>query len=185
MSGRLSSPLSSPQARVVRRFVHGQTVMDLGAGDLKMALTLVDLGEHRVIAVDRHPLPDSPDSRVQGLQSYFHNLTERAKVVLASWIVNWRCGIVDILADAEIIIYLGKNTDGSACGYDMMWNHLRSREILAHVPDRKNTLTVYGPRVVVRPLTGEEIAFLHDHTVLSFEHAEHESKFNHGTEKQT
>ena len=102
-----------------------------------------------------------------------------------SWIVNWDMSIVKVLADAEIVIYLGKNTDGSACGYDKMWEHLRSREVLAHVPDRRNTLTVYGPRVIVRPQTGEEIAFLHDHKVLSFERAEYKSKFQNGAAKQT
>lgn len=76
-----------------------------------------------------------------------------------------------MLETAETVIYLGCNTSGSACGDRSLFSHLRERRILAHVPSRRNTLTIYGSPGPLRPLTGEEWGALGGR-VVSFEEAE-------------
>jgi hypothetical protein len=61
-----------------------------------------------------------------------------------SWPVNWRCGLGTVADYARKVIYLGKNTDGSMCGAMDLWCRLHKRVIHDYVPDRRNTLIVYG-----------------------------------------
>lgn len=47
--------LTPEMAEVIGRHVSGKHVHDLGAGDLRLSMTLVSVGAERVTAVDRHP----------------------------------------------------------------------------------------------------------------------------------
>jgi hypothetical protein len=127
------------------------------------------LGASGVLAVDRNPMPNLNDPRVIYWQGMFHDLKLAAKVVLASWIINWDVGVEPIFDQAEIVLSLSKNTDGICCGYPAMWEYLRTREVLAYLPERANTLTIYGPARVSRNLTGEETAALDLSRIYSFE----------------
>jgi hypothetical protein len=146
--------------------------MDLGADDLSGTRALLDLGANQVLAVDRNPMPKTDDPRIRTEVNYFHNLTEACEVILASWIVNWHVNVEHLLNQADIIVCLSKNTDGILCGYPQMWEHLCQREVLAYVPDAHNSLTVYGPRQVERPKTGEEIAALDLSRIYRFDEIE-------------
>lgn len=171
--------LSEAQMLELAPFVQGCDVMDLGAADLRGSKLMLELGASSVLAVDRNPMPKPEDSRISTEMNLFHNVREVRPVVLASWIVNWPVGIEVLLAPATLVVSISKNTDGTACGYPEMWDHLSHREVLAHVPERRNTLTVYGPqRVSHRPLTGEELAALWPDTMRmwSFEEAEAHAK---------
>jgi hypothetical protein len=165
--------LTEQQAATLAPFVASRTVMGLGAGALELANRLLALGARHVVAVDSHFPSGAAASgpKISCLELPFRALTRREDVVVMSYPPNWPTGLAPILADAEIVIYLGKNTDATACGDAAMWNHLVRREVLAYVPDRKNVLIIYGPHNVVRRLTGEERGAVST-VVLSYADAE-------------
>lgn len=163
--------LSKQQLKELGPFVKGQSILDLGAGDLEGSEMLLELGANDVLAIDARDMPDPSSSRIRTRVCRFHELRETRPVVFASWIVNWPVNLEPLLDAAKVIISLSKNTDGSACGYPGMWALLSRREILRYVPERPNTLTVYGSSLVDRPLTGEEFAALYQERVYSFEEA--------------
>jgi len=79
-------------------------------------------------------------------------------------------GLLQALDRADVVIYLGCNTDHSACGSPELFRQLCGRELLGHVPHRRNTLLIYGRGTRTGPLTGEEFAGLTG-ALLSFEEA--------------
>lgn len=165
--------LSPEQSEAVAPVVRGRKVLDLGARDLQGTKAMLELGAAEVWAVDRNEMPRVSDPRVRTEINFFHNLQESREVVLASWVVNWPVGIEHLLAEAKFIVSLSKNTDGSACGYQQMWEYLSTREVLVYLPEFKNTLTIYGPGWdTERSLTGEEFAALNPQTMFSFFEAE-------------
>lgn len=153
-------------------FVKDQSILDLGAADLEGSELMLELGARDVLAVDRSSMPAPSSSRIETRVTQFHQLEETRPVVLASWIVNWPVNIEPLLGAAERVVSISKNTDASACGYPGMWTHLCRRELLLYVPECRNTLTVYGPRVIERPPTGEEFAALNQGRMYSFDEAE-------------
>ena len=167
--------LSDEQVTQLEPFVKDQSILDLGAAELTGSELLVELGARDVLAVDRNRMPKPSSNRITTRVVQFHQLEETRPVVLASWIVNWQVNIERHLRAAKVIISISKNTDGSSCGYEQMWQLLMMREILLHVPERQNTLTVYGPASGLRrPPTGEEFAatWPDPMRMFSFEEAE-------------
>ncbi len=158
--------LTDEQEAVVRNFVAGYNVHDLGAGQLGMAAKLRDLGAHTVTAVDKiyRYLPFSPPTLVTLVGEYFEEYAAHGHyidVAFVSWPEAWRLdGIVDLLRTARVVIYLGSNFDGTACGTEDMFRHLSRRNVLALVPHKWNSLIVYGNDIVQRRLLPEEYAAL-------------------------
>ena len=136
--------LSHDQIRQLEPFVKDQSILDLGTAELTGSELLLELPARDVLAVDRNKMPKPSSSAITTRVELFHNLEATRPAVLASWIVNWPVNIEHHLEAAELIS-ISKNTDGSSCGYPAMWDILVQREILLHVPERRNTLTVYGP----------------------------------------
>ena len=168
----------------IRPFIECRVVWDLGAGLLSNTHRLLRLGASHVVAVDkeRHPTGTfSCPKRVTLIQSYFADLEvppEGIRVALLSWPVNYHMkGLISILRECNIVIYLGSNTDGSACGWPGLWKHFQGREVLAHIPHRSNSLIVYGNTLQGenRSLVGEEVAATSEFC-LSFESAEKAAK---------
>jgi len=128
---------------IVKQFVDGKTVVDLGSGDGERAEILRKLGA-TVVMVDKDSCsPDVvklrfEDMKYQILHQYHHD------VIHLAWPSNWRTGVEDLLYAAPVVIYVGKNTEGSACGTPALFDKFRQREVLAYVPRRQNTLIVYG-----------------------------------------
>lgn len=168
--------LSKQQLEELGPFVKDQSILDLGAGELEGSEMLLELGARDVLAVDARAMPEPSSSRISTRCCQFHQLRETRPVVFASWVVNWPVNLEPLLDAAKVIISLSKNTDGSACGYPGMWALLSRREVLRYIPERPNTLTVYGPEIEKRPLTGEEFAALYQERVYSFEEAEKATK---------
>jgi hypothetical protein len=164
----------------VKPFIAGQQVWDLGAGSLDYAKHLLCLGAREVFAVDKegfHP------TRYQGrnitpIERYFADVKVPPGGLAVAW-VSWPTnhvlhGLLPLLSAAEVVIYLGSNTGGSACGWPALYDHFHFREVLAHVPHRRNTLAVYGRQLCEaerRPLIGEEVAALTGQ-MMDFEHSE-------------
>jgi hypothetical protein len=161
--------LSPAQAEAIRPYIEGKTVYDLGAGDLQLAKQLLRLGSGHVVAVDKDypplPLPDN----LSYTMGYIASIKETVEVAFVAWPVNWEVGLATLFSRIGVVIYLGTNTGGSACGNTSMWEHLITREWLVHLPERANTLVVYGPNRVVRPQLREESCALDLETMHFFE----------------
>jgi hypothetical protein len=165
--------LNAAQVDVVRQFVAGHDVLDLGAGDLGPAQRLLDCGAERVYALDSHLPPKSPNERIILDTRYYHDYGGSPEIAFVSWPCNWReDSLTAIIRRASIVIYLGKCTDGTLCGSESFWQTLLQREVLAYSPDRANTLIVYGPGKVQRPILGEERGGLYTDRIWSYEEAE-------------
>lgn len=165
--------LTDQQARVVAQHVAGREVHDLGAGDLALASQLLTLGATTVSALDRNLPRKSPDPRIFLTQGYFHQYRGDIEVAFVSWPCNWQDrGLTGLLRRTPLVIYVGKNTDGTVCGGEDFWRSLQGREVLAYLPAPDNSLIVYGPRNANRPLLGEEWAGLETERIVSYEELE-------------
>jgi hypothetical protein len=153
--------------------VADRAVHDFGAGDLELSHRIVELGATKLIAIDRHDMPTPTSAAIERQKAYYENIRDQAAdvdVALLSWPVNWPCCLEPFVEAARVVIYLGKCTDGSMCAYPGLWAALTGREVLAHVPDRSNTLIVYGPaKRPGRRLLPEEYAGVHHEHMWSYD----------------
>jgi hypothetical protein len=153
--------LTPEQQVVVRKFIKGRRVRDYGCGNLYLTLQLLALGARHVEAVDKDPVKVTPylKDRLTFLHRAFSDCPPSIRTAFVSWPDNRDSGIHIPLRDATCIIYLGKNTDGMMCGTRTLWETLRRRRVLAHVPAKENDLIVYGTaKLTNRRLLPEEFA---------------------------
>lgn len=168
--------LNDEQEAVLRQFVMGYNIHDIGAGQLGLSKKLIELGAHTVTAVDRiyadfrnnnfndcapwvAPLPG-----ISLVGEYFEEYARHGHFIDVAFI-SWpeayhQQGIVQLIERARVVIYLGSNFDGISCGSEDMFCTLSQRNVLATVPHRFNTLIVYGNEWVARRLLPEEYAAL-------------------------
>ena len=154
--------LTDGQLEKLFYYTKGKVVHDLGAGGLELAHLLCAYNARKVIAIDKEIFCLPVDPCVEVVRSYFADYREPIDVALISWPTNYHeQGLLDLLERARIVIYIGKNTDGSWCGTPSLFWTLLSRRLLAYVPHRRNVLAVYGSEVKhLRKPTGEELAGL-------------------------
>jgi hypothetical protein len=147
-------------------FIADREVWDLGAGDLDYANTLMHLGAAHVIAIDKSDRGGAlrPKKGIEFRCALFRQVEpppEGIGVAFVSWPVTYAItGLVDLVKRADVVIYLGSNMGGSACGPRELFEHLGQRELLAHVPHRQNSLLVCGGPCERRTPTPEEYAAL-------------------------
>lgn len=160
--------LTAAQVEALAPFVVGKYVADLGAGDLALSRHLVNIGARSVLAVDKNEMPRNRNKAIQQLRARFDVaqqvlLSEPADVAFLSWPVNHPTpGLMVIVAMTPCVVYLGKNSDGTACGTPGLFGELLRRKVLAFVPDRTNTLIVYGEQLAEprEPLSEEAAGLL-------------------------
>jgi len=153
--------LSKSQYTALAPFVHGKTVHDIGAGDLTLAGYLLTLGASHIIAIDKNPWKSKATKNITVIETYFERYTDPLDVAFVSWPINhFDQGLLDLIGAARTVIYLGKNSDGQACGFPLLFDHLSKRENPVYIAERPNTLAIYGPNFVERPPNGEERASL-------------------------
>lgn len=149
--------LSQQMKVALRPFVEGRSVIDLGAGDLGHSVELKRLGASRVLAVDQHPMSD-----IDGIETHCCNFSdpiEAMDVAFLSWPINRYCtGLNELLDQHDIVIYLGSNLEGNACGSLELFQHLTQRNPIVHACEPRNTLLVYSRSARVESLYAEEIA---------------------------
>lgn len=166
--------LTPEMGEILRPHIAGVEVWDLGAGDLVYSRRLLALGAKSVVAVDKSEMPEDPT--VKRVWAYFKDVAVPEggiAVALVAWPQNTPLhGLVDILTRCRKVVYLGSNTDGNACGNTGLFSHFLSRQVLAHVPYRRNSLVVYGEMTAEsrHPLP-EEWAALHPETMWGFDDA--------------
>lgn len=155
--------LNQDQELLVKRFVQGQVVHDLGAGDLYLSCELLRLGASKVIAIDKNPIQfkDIPAEIEYRLTTFQSILDDPIQVAFLSWPPNFDTGLGSILRRSQVILYLGKNTDGTACGTPEMFQYLLRRKA-EYLPDRHNTLICYTDfmKVEREPLPEEEACLM-------------------------
>lgn len=134
------------QVKALRPFVAGRVVHDLGAGDMEKARLLLHLGAEKVHAVEKAPYPFSLPLRIERHEMYFKDYRPaEVDVALLSWPANHMMeGLLPLLVKAKTIIYLGKNTDGTSCGFPALFVYLTIRRLLVHKPHPTNTLIIVG-----------------------------------------
>jgi len=149
--------------QTIATFVRGKHVWDLGAGDMNRARMLHGMGA-TVTAVDKERMEDVHD--IERWKGTFEFLLPylgdaRMEVACVFWPVNRPCGLGDLVAKADRVIYLGQNASdtGTAAGGPGFWSEVSRRRVLAAVEHEKNTLIVYGRRADdKRSLLKEEAA---------------------------
>lgn len=147
--------------------IRGQIVWDLGAGDGQLSLALKQMGADTVYSVEPHPPHPAQDDLPPGVvlvKEYIRDLPlpEEAPVVFISWPLNRAVrGLVEWVRHARMVVYLGSNFDGVACGDRDLFLTMLRRDVVMYVPDRHNNLIVLGQRrdTSRAPLPEEEAAF--------------------------
>lgn len=162
--------LTEEHQEILRLFVAGRVVHDLGAGNLTLAHTLIQCGASRVVVVDRHEMLEPKVSSIERVTTWFDQYEGPIDIAFMSWPVNWGCGLLGLVERARLVIYLGNNMGGTMCGYGTLWEYLRTREVLAHVFGQKGSFIVYGPgRQKSRKPLPEEHAALDLNHVWTYE----------------
>jgi hypothetical protein len=176
--------LSGRQEQAVRALVQGRIVHDVGSGPGGMSHKLLDLGAKEVVAVDKededHFLAGPNLRYVRASYNQpesFRMLVGPMKIALLSWPSNYPAyGLISLLAETPYILYLGKNTGGTVCGSPALFASLSHRQVLSYLPERRNTLVIYGPERIERPLLGEELAGTDQSKICSLAEAERGAK---------
>jgi len=155
------------QEEAVRYYVKKPWVYDLGAGLLGWSKKLVEFGATTVTAVDsiysyrgnnelnqrrdwHKCVPNNVVLDARSFRDFHHTGPTDLGTVFISWPCNTfskTMGLEMLARKAETIIYLGKSTDGTACGSPQLWAHLTERKVLCYLPAVRNSLIVYGPEV--------------------------------------
>lgn len=180
---RIYRPFGQPtgaQEEVVKKYVKGKVVHDLGAGRLALAAWLAHLGARKVIAIDEiHPRVDTPKG-VKFVWESFCVYEAPIDTAFLSWPASWGPqGLIELVSRARIVIYLGSCIDGNACGDNDLYEHFLHRELLEYLPHRANSLQVMGKHLKrKRPPTGEEVGALCG-KIIQFEAAEERAKKGH------
>lgn len=143
---------------IISKYVKGRKVFDLMGGEGFLSVRLRELGARECVVVD-YKL-NTRFLKSEGLR-YYKASMESLKfkpqddevngargeddVAFCSWIPNNPVhGLLRVLLPFKKVIYLGKNTDGTACAWPEFFRQMRRRRILDYHNDRRNTLIVYG-----------------------------------------
>lgn len=163
-------------AKLLRPFVEGKNVWDLGCGDLTHAIRLLAAGAARVTGVDAvNRVEDGvlDDPRVEFREEYLDFLdevdTRDMEVAYCSWPHQYGCALREITDRVPCVIFIGKNSDGTVCGDRDMWDSLVRRRVLLYEPSRRESLMVYGREDADRPLLPDELAALNHERIWNFD----------------
>jgi hypothetical protein len=171
------SRLTPEMKRVLSQTATGE-VWDLGSGPFPGVFWegIPQREERRVTAIDKTPFRNTKG--VTPMKATFldaQTLLGQADVALLSWPVNWRTpGLIPLLERADTLIYIGKNTCGTACGWPLLYQYFLSRELILELPDRMNTMLVLGAPLSpgeVRKATPTEASGMQDE-LLSWDQSE-------------
>lgn len=163
---------TTSQLEAIRSVVAGRRVHDLGAGDCSLSVMLLELGATHVTAIDKHPIErvHPPVAKRMGTgqlkfeQTSFEQLEQTdvaIDVAFVSWPNNYNydTALANLAQRAQTVVYLGSNYDYCACGGPHFFEQMVRRKLLAHVPDKQQTLIIVGEGLPNRRApVGEEIA---------------------------
>ena len=143
----------SKQRRALKQVIKGKRVHDLGCGDQLLSGDLVKWGASEVVAIDSHPYGD-PGKKVTTLKMSFADYLSTGPeidIAFICWPPNRvEPALLELARLAKLVVYHGKCTDGTCCGWPGLFEHFLRRDLVAYVPDEYNTLCVYGALVPAR-----------------------------------
>jgi hypothetical protein len=140
--------LTDEQRAVLLNFVKNDRVFELGCGDLSLARLMATRAK-TVFAVDKQR-PENLDNLPDNLQFFCNyydelRLPEHIDCVVACWPqTNKSEGFMAAIKRAFRVVYIGCNTDGSACGDYDLWLHLTKRMLYKEVRHERNCLHCYS-----------------------------------------
>lgn len=150
--------ITSGMEPLIKKYVKDRKVFDLMGGEGFLSVRLQELGARESIVID-YKL-NTRFLKSEGLRYYkatmdalkfkdqdaeVNGARGEDDVAFCSWIPNHQVkGLLRVLSPFKTVIYLGKNTDGTACAWPDFFRQMRRRRILNYHNDRKNTLIVYG-----------------------------------------
>lgn len=162
--------LTLEQELALKPHVQGQLVHDLGAGDLVVAADLLRLGTKQVVALDKETYRRKAPQGITPVTCYFEDYPSPVDIAFMSWPRNtFDVGLLNICRRARLVIYLGCNTGGQACAFPHLLQHLATRQVLAHVPDRVNSLIIYSSGLESRRYLPEEYTGIFQDKQWSYE----------------
>jgi hypothetical protein len=149
--------LTMAMRHAMHSHVKNKRVFDLGAGDLSLSKILLGMGAKAVVAIDKELT--EPKTTVKGLETFRGSFLDfvdssgpvrkptKAGVAFLSWPSNHKMnGLLELVDRCSTVVYLGKNTDGSACAWPEFFGVMAFRPVLEHVPHKRNTLIVWGKK---------------------------------------
>lgn len=146
----------------IKQIVAGRNLVELGGGPGTFASWLVnDGGAESVLVVEKEVASCQPISRALNLSPkvtfYWgyaqdfnrHPILGRKQwdVAVLSWPPNNRTfdlEAVKVMSRCALVIFVGLNDGSTACGTEVLWNYLVTRERLHFVRGRHNDLLIYG-----------------------------------------
>ena len=140
--------LDGDQTRYLKGVVKGKVVADLGCGMGMLTKLMARMGATRVHGVDKETLTGRNSKRVLWHQSYlaYWKMPADVEVAVVSWPQNTPLqGLRELIQVVPHVVYIGKNTDGTACGNPTLMRYLSERAAIHHIPTPKNVLIHYGP----------------------------------------
>lgn len=164
--------LVGTQGAALSEFITGRIVHDLCCGDGTLTKWMAANGARHVHAVDinsgvlpvRFKAPNITRHHC-ALAHYLRNMAVTPKdMAFCSWPSNSNTeALLPTIKKFNRVAYLGKNTDGTACGQHDLWRHLTKRTLFHEVADKTNCLLLYTTNEVFpEPMfrSEEEIAGL-------------------------
>lgn len=147
--------MTPEQLEALPSIIQGRHLLDLGSGDLERARLCLAHGAASITCIDpTSPLDCEGTPNLLVIQRYAQWAlldSNRAEIppydmVLLGWPNNNDNPSPPYIAlSAGVpILYVGKNTDGVACGGPLLWRHLLSREVKRYLPGPRSTLILYG-----------------------------------------
>jgi hypothetical protein len=145
--------LTGQQQAAVKRAVKGMNVVELGSRAGEHARLLVELGALHVDAIEKDPWGrEAAGPRITVHECYFEQvqfsqLRQPADVAFVSWLDTCEgkiTGAVRLLQNMPMVVWLGQNYNGTACGSPSVHRHLLGRRVVEVWPHRQNTLIVYA-----------------------------------------
>lgn len=166
--------LNKDQTCYLRNLVKGRVVADLGCGSGMLTKTMARWGASMVHGVDKESLNDPNSKRVHWHRSYFAywQMPSDVEIAVVSWPQNSPLqGLMELLQLVPHVVYIGRNTDGTACGNPDLMRYLSGRAAIHHITQLANVLIHYGPGF--RPLPDmyheEYAATHHDQGIIQYD----------------
>lgn len=153
--------LSPLQAERLETFAQRRTLFDVGSGEptrwpVKGKVLYFDYAPYHGVTVMDFEKREDRQNRLYPLMAQ-----HKKPVLLLSWPINIDSYTYDVTDAFDHVVYIGKNTDGNACGNDHLFNKFRRRPVLHSIGSRAHDMIIYGPlqpTFVDRPLEPDEYA---------------------------
>lgn len=147
--------LTEPIQHKILPYIKEKVVYDFGAGNLTFPRAFLRMGAQRVVAIDKVPLVEHKhpvDAGITVYEEYFleflnrrRDLPEKDAVAFLSWPANYKLeGLLDLMANFDTIIYIGKTTGACMCAWPGFFEAMLLRPIQTYLPDIQNNFIVWG-----------------------------------------